>query len=260
MAKPEDCGLLDAANQAWSALTPAQRAIDPDSLAADPSLWPIQVTTTAPISCNFGKLPLGTEVVVLSVTSAGTDIAWPKSANGLNVGFDCTNAIDAARQLALVDPDQRPSRIAAALEGIMVDADGRPYHYDHPGDKKFFAFYFGASWCAPCHAFSPDFVKFLDDALPRHPELAAVLLSNDQQPDQMLAYMKEEKMPFPAVPLSDLNRSRLLSSYAAQMIPQLVIVDRFGKVLASNDDNHGNRGDPKDTIDALGKLLAAPAN
>jgi hypothetical protein len=83
-------------------------------------------------------------------------------------------------------------------------------------------------------------------------------MSNDEQPDQMLAYMKEEKMSFPAVPLKAWTQSSLLMGYAAEMIPQLVVVDRFGKVLASNDDLHGNRGDPKDTIDALGQLLTAP--
>ena len=139
----------------------------------------------------------------------------------------------------------------------MVDADGHPYRYEHLDDKKFFAFYFGANWCAPCHAFSPDFVKFADEALPKHPELAIVLMSNDPQPGPMLAYMKEEKMPFPAVPQTVLLQSSLLSSYAAQMIPHLIVVDRFGKVLATSDDASGNRSDPKDTIDALTKLLAA---
>lgn len=41
-------------------------------------------------------------------------------------------------------------------------------------------------------------------------------------------------------------------------IPQLIIVDRFGNILASNDDHPGNRGDPKDTIGALDQLLAQP--
>jgi nucleoredoxin len=258
MATVQDCGLLDAANQAWAALTPAQRAVDPDSLAADRSLWPLRVAATTGINCKFGKLPAGTEVGLLGVSSQGADIAWPNSPDRVTVDFGSTDVMARARQLALIDPNKRASRIAAALQGILVDADGKACHDEHLGDKKIFALYFGASWCAPCRAFSPDFVKFLDDALPRHPELAVVLLSNDQQPDQMLAYMKDEKMPFPAVPLKDWTQSSLLSGYAAEMIPQLVIVDRFGKVLASNDDNHGNRGDPKDTIDALGKLLTAP--
>jgi nucleoredoxin len=253
---PADCNLLGAANQAWAALTPAQRAIDPESLAADRSLWPLRVVTAIPITCKFGGLPAETEVGLASVSSSGVALAWPNSANVVTLDFGATDVITRARQLALLDPAQRPSPVAAALKGIMVDADGNAYQDDWAA-KKFFAFYFGANWCAPCHAFSPDLVKFMDDALPKHPELAAVLLSNDQQAGPMLAYMKEEKMPFPAVPLTKLNQSSYLSGYAGQMIPHLVIVDRFGTLLASDDDGHGNRVDPRDTIAILAKLLAA---
>jgi hypothetical protein len=71
--------------------------------------------------------------------------------------------------------------------------------------------------------------------------------------------MKEAQMPFPGVPPDVLLKSNILVGYSAQMIPQLVIVDRFGKVLASNDDHHGNRGDPKDTIGELDSLLKSQA-
>ena len=255
-AAPADVGLLDAANRAWAALTPAQRAVDPESLAADPSLWPVQVSTTSPITCQWGRLAEGTVVGLVSVTSHGPDVAWPNSPNRLNLNFGSTDVIARARHLALVAPAQRPSRIAAALQAIMVDADGRPYRDDHLGDKQFFALYFGASWCAPCHAFSPALVKYLDDALPKHPELAAVFLSDDKALPPMFAYMKQERMPIPAVPPQAVSQSTLLTTYASQLIPQLVIVDRFGRVLATSDDNHGNRIDPEETLGALTKLLA----
>jgi thiol-disulfide isomerase/thioredoxin len=254
---PEDCGLLDAANQAWAALTPAQRAVAPETLAGDLSLWPARVAATTQISCTFGKLPAGTELTLLTVSHQGLDVAWPNSANRLSIDFGSTDAIARARKLVLLAPDQRPSRIAAALQGILVDSDGKPYHDEHLNDKKFFALYFGAGWCPPCQAFSPDFVKFLNDAMPRHPELAVVFLSDDKQLADMLAYMKKEQMPFPAVPPNVVTHSSPLSNYEVQLIPHLVIVDRFGKALADNDDGRGNRIDPMDTVAALGKLLAA---
>jgi hypothetical protein len=258
-AEPGDCGLLDAANQAWTALTPAQRAVEPESLAADPSLWPLRVSTTAPISCKFGKLGVGTEVGLRGVSGKGAEIGWPDSPNWVNVDFAGTDLIGRARQLVLVEPAKRPSRIAAALHGVLVDSEGKAYPDDKLADKQIFALYFGANWCAPCHEFSPVLVKFLNDAMPKHPELAAVLLSNDDRPDQMLAYMTSERMPFPAVPLKDLNRSAVLSGFSARTIPHLVIVDRFGRVLASNDDDHGHRTDPEDTLGELTKRLEAPA-
>jgi hypothetical protein len=66
-------------------------------------------------------------------------------------------------------------------------------------------------------------------------------------------------MPFPGVPPAAVGKSSILMDYLAQMIPQLVIIDRFGRVLACNDDHHGNRGDPKDTIGQLDSLLKAQA-
>jgi len=254
---PADCGLLDAANAAWTALTPAQRALDPDSLAADPSLWPVQVTVTAPITCNFGRLPAGTIVTLLNLTAQKVGLCWPHSANRVSVDLASTDVLDRGRQLALVDPAQRPSRMAAALKGLLVDSSGHPFPEDQLEAKKYFAFYVGANWCAPCHEFSPDLVRFLDANLPKHPELQAVLLSNDPQPGPMLTYMQAEKMPFPAVPQTQLLQSTVLESYATRIIPHFVVVDRTGKILATNDDDRGNRSDPKDTLEALGKLLAA---
>jgi nucleoredoxin len=259
LATPEDCGLLDAANQAWAALTPGQRAVDPESLPGDPSLWPVKVATVVPISCNWGKLPPGTEAALLDVSSQGPHIAWPNSPNRLNLDFNSTDIVNRARQLVPIDPDKRPSRIAAALKGVMVDADAKPYQDDHLEDKKFYALYYGAGWCPPCRVFSPDLVKFADEALPKHPELAIVLLSNDHQPSEMFAYMKDEKMPFPAVLPAELDKSSLLSSYAAdtKLIPHIVIVDRFGKMIVDNADAQGNLTDATDTIAALDKLLNA---
>ena len=255
-ATPSDAGLLAAANQAWSALTPAQREIAPDTLAADPSLWPVRLKTVNPINCSLGKLPPGTEVPLYSVSPRGLEIGWPNSPNRLSLSFDSTDIFDRARRLVLVDRPDRPSRLAAALHGLLVNADGKPSDESGLAGKQIFALYFGAGWCAPCHAFSPDLVKYLTTAWPRHPELAVVFMSNDKQVAPMLQYMKEANMTFPAVPPGVLVQSPFLMKYAAEMIPQLIIVDRFGNILASNDDHRGNRGDPKETLAALDGLLA----
>ncbi len=257
-ASPAACHLLEAANQAWASLTPAQRAVDPVSLAANRALWPLQVTTNSPIRCQWGTLAPGTTVGVVAVSAHDVNLRWPDSARTVNVNFADTDVFARARQLASVPPAKRPSPIAAALQGVMVDADGQAYRDARLEDKQYFVFYFGASWCAPCHAFSPTLVKYLEATLPKHPELEAVFLSDDKAVGPMYAYMKEEKMPMPAVPPQAVNQSPLLVSYAANTIPQLVVVDRFGRVLATNDDNHGHRVDPEDTLGALSRILASP--
>jgi thiol-disulfide isomerase/thioredoxin len=255
-AKPENTNLLDAANQAWSALTPAQRAIDANSIAADQSLWPAKVTLSQTITYpQWGAMKAGTQTLVYSVTPQNITVDWPNSPNRINIDISATDLISQVRQLVLIDPDKRPSRIAAALDGILVDSDGKPYTDAQIQDKKYFAFYTGAGWCPPCQAFSPGLVKFASDALPKHPELAIVMLSNDKTESDMLAYMKQEQMPFPAVQLKDLNNSPLLITYSNEIIPDLVVTDRFGKIVATNVDPQGNRGDPADTIIALSSIL-----
>lgn len=83
-----------------------------------------------------------------------------------------------------------------------------------------------------------------------------MLISNDEEDAKMLAYMKEEQMPWPAVPLATLNRSPILLGYVGAGIPQLVIVDRYGKTLA-NSFERGRNVDPRRTMQALSELLAS---
>jgi thiol-disulfide isomerase/thioredoxin len=228
------------------------------SLPNDPSLWPLTVTTSTSINSSFGKLNAGTEVGVLRVAADGVEIAMPNSLNRLMVDFEGTDVLSRAKQLALTEPAKRPSRVVAAIEKILVTADGKPYPADQLESKKIFALYYGAGWCPPCRAFSPDFVKYVNETMPKHPELAVIFLNDDKQLPEMLAYMQQEKMPFPAANMKDWNQNSLLTSYSSQLIPQLVIVDRFGKQLATSDDNKGHRVDPKDTLAVLSKLLATP--
>jgi nucleoredoxin len=258
--RPQDCNFLDAANQAWSALTPAQRAIDATSLAADETLWPAQVTVEQPIKCQWGAMAAGTKVVLYGVNASNITIDWPNSNNRLNIDASMTDLILQARQLALLDPDKRPSRIAAALDGILVDSDGKPVHDPTLQNKKYFAFYSGAGWCPPCQAFSPDLVKYATATLPNHPELAFVMFNLDKTTPDMLAYMKQEQMPFPAVAMKDFTNCALLGFYSTEIIPDIVVCDRFGRIVATNIlDAQGTRGDPEDTLKALDKILNQPA-
>ena len=256
--KPESCGFVEAANESWAALTPAQRAVDPTTLANDPSLWPLTVTTNTSINSSFGKVAAGTEVGVNNVAADGVEIAIPNSLNRLQIDFEGSDILVRARKLAGVEPGKRPSRIVSALGKMLVTADGTPYHEDL-SNKQIFALYFGAGWCPPCRVFSPDFVKYVNETMPKHPELAVIFLNDDKQIPEMLTYMQQEKMPFPATNMKDWNKNNLLTSYSSQLIPQLVIVDRFGKVLATSDDNKGRRLEPKETLAALTRILSKPA-
>jgi len=81
------------------------------------------------------------------------------------------------------------------------------------------------------------------------------MLNEDKQVADMLKDMTQENMPWPAVPPDALPERVPITIYESGSIPQLVIVDRFGTVLADNCDDKGNFNDPMDTMHQLPKFL-----
>ena len=142
-----DCDLLDSANRMWAALTPAQRAIEPATLAADPSLWPVSTRTDSEIAVGNRQYQAGTEFGVVSVAANAVTLTAPDTNDGVSFPFCDTDVIARARALVLVDPQKRPSRIAAVLAKSMVDSGDKPFTNDKIDQVQIFAFYYGASWC-----------------------------------------------------------------------------------------------------------------
>lgn len=253
---PEDCDLLEGANLAWKALTPAQRAVDPALLAKDASLWPERATCIAGFQLEDGsELAPGSEYEFLSLAGQEVNLYSREHKTTLVAELGQTDLIARARQRALIEPDQRSSRIAAALGKNLVDAKGKPFAGE-VGKASVYALYFGASWCGPCRKFSPGLVKFMNETAAQNPRLLTVLLSSDQKDPDMLEYMSDEKMPWPAMPLATLNQTPLLASYSIGSIPHLVIVDRYGKVLTSSMQN-GRYVGPDKALTDLKQLLAS---
>lgn len=256
---PKACDLLESANRAWAALTPTQRAVDQRALLADASLWPQKVTCYSAFTMNDGtELPAGGEFDLINIDKQGVTLYSQQARAKVVAAIGETDVIARARQIALTDPSERPSRIARALDGLLVDAEGEPYEGQEVAQAEIYAFYYGASWCGPCKGFSPGFVEFINKVQPNNPKLAVVMMSNDNSDTAMIGYMKEESMPWPAVPHKSLGQSPLLLGYAGSGIPQLVIVDKNGKVLA--DTYVGGRYlGPQRVVGELTKMLNAGA-
>jgi len=255
---PTECDFLNAANAAWAPLTPAQRAIDKPTLLKDASLWPERVTCSGGFRLEDGTvIAPGSEFEFLSFDQEGVKFSAKEQHATLVAELTQTDLVKRARERAMLEPDKRPSHLAAVLKGL-VDAGGKPVTSPTVADAKVYALYFGASWCGPCRKFSPGFVQYVGGVSKDNPHLATVLLSNDKERADMLQYMTEEKMPWPAMPLETLMDSPLLLSYAGGSIPHLVILDRHGKVLASSIENGSYVGVDK-PFKMLQKLVASGA-
>ena len=120
---------------------------------------------------------------------------------------------------------------------------------------KYFAFYYSASWCPPCRAFTPDLVQFYNEFKPSHPDFELIFVGRDASDGDMVNYMKGDSMPWPAVWFQD-NDDRTLNAkqYMGSGIPDLVLVDATGRVLA--DSFHGgNYVGPRSVMQEIQRMV-----
>jgi thiol-disulfide isomerase/thioredoxin len=119
---------------------------------------------------------------------------------------------------------------------------------------KFYAVYFSAAWCGPCRQFTPGFITAYRELKQKHPNFEVVFVSNDRSAAEMAGYMRQDRMPWPALKFEQVKSSQL-QRYAGSGIPNLVLLDANGKVLA-----HSFRGQeylgPQHVLTEARRLLA----
>jgi nucleoredoxin len=123
--------------------------------------------------------------------------------------------------------------------------------------KKLIALYFSAYWCAPCRKFTPQLVEFYNRVAPQHPEFEIVFVSYDRSSMAMEDYMRETKMPWPAIDYAKLPDKGALKKYAGEGIPCLVLLDDGGKVISDTYAGE-NRLGPEKVLADLNSILAKP--
>lgn len=110
----------------------------------------------------------------------------------------------------------------------LVDAEGKTVDLATLKGKTV-AVYCSAHWCPPCRAFTPKLVKF---APAMKEKLAVVFVSCDETKEKMFSYMKETKMPWPAVPFKSAGGQAIMKEQGVNGIPTLVVYDKDGKLLS----------------------------
>jgi len=136
---------------------------------------------------------------------------------------------------------------------LMIMDDGTPRNLDTSklAGVKYWAFYYSASWCPPCRAFTPDLVSFYRDFKPSHPDFELIFVNDDRNEQDMLDYMTSDAMPWPAIWYADIDNPELeAKKYCGEGIPCLVLVDADGHVLSDTYQN-GQYTDPHHVIDDI---------
>lgn len=258
-----------------------------ESVAADKKIWPHRVTTTAPIDIPAGpktaarSLPSGTTLSVKEIKAEGividlddTDVLVPAASTDL-----LTRAGTIASQVRALSGSSSPglsfsngalsstapsagrtNQIASYLDDDLVSLEGgqlKKYNNTELLSKKYLLVYYSAHWCPPCRAFTPELVKWYNSASSQHAKFDLIFYSNDRSEDDMLTYMTDTNMPWPALEYRKTHLRNVLSKYAGPAIPDLVLLDDKGNVVSDSFQGSTYLG-PVNVLNDLARLLQNP--
>lgn len=157
------------------------------------------------------------------------------------------------------DPDKAyDTPVMKALQSGLVKLNGREleaFTLADPGKIEVVAFYSSASWCGPCHAFTPDLARSYSSLKRKYDNFELILLSADNDRASWEGYVKEYKMPFPALDFDAASaKGELRAGKNSNFIPAIHIVARDGTVL--DDSSAGARA----SLENLEKILKEKAS
>jgi nucleoredoxin len=136
---------------------------------------------------------------------------------------------------------------------LIESKNGKPVPYEAAETKpEFTAIYYSAHWCPPCRALTPKLVTWYKNTKARFKNFELVFASSDKDEAAMMEYMKEDKMPWPAIRFDE-KKSSGVGKYAAGGIPYLVLLDKDGKDLTGLSENEWQH--PSKVMPEIEKIL-----
>jgi len=152
------------------------------------------------------------------------------------------------------------SIMGSLRDKLILCRDGTISRAEEGGleNKKLIALYFSAHWCGPCRKFTPQLVEYYNKVAPLHPEFEIIFVSCDRSRFNWETYMREARMPWPAIDYDQLPGLAGLKQLGGDGIPSLVLLDATGHLLSNSYDGARYLG-PKKVMGDLEKIFAGGA-
>lgn len=149
--------------------------------------------------------------------------------------------------------------LGATLRNDLVSFKNNAVTFQKGDDlagKKYVALYFSAHWCGPCRQFTPKLVQWYEANRGKAAQFEVVFVSSDTSAQMQAQYIKEDKMPWPAVDWSRATTKQLKQKYCGPGIPCLVVIDETGKVVSDSYEGKRYLG-PGKVLQDLSRLIGA---
>jgi nucleoredoxin len=187
------------------------------------------------------------QLELLEVTGEGDAMSGVfKMQNGTQVTLKAADLSEAdAKRLAEwkpapaapAAPPAKPSVFDKMLDGNLLILDGKRLKKHEPVSKptQYYVFYYTASWCPPCQAFSPSLVEFYNKN--KNDKFELVLITSDRSEDAMEGYAAEKKMPWPQLKQSDAPSFKEKHDHGVKGIPSVIVCNLEGEIISRNGRN-----------------------
>jgi len=184
------------------------------------------------------------ELDLVSVTdSAGAKTGEFKMRNGKSVSLAASSLTEAdAKLLAEWKPVEIPPSTPAvvsvfdeALKGNLQKLSGKSLKsYKEPVTAaKYFIFYYTASWCGPCHQYTPSLVAFYNKN--KNPNFEIVVITSDSEEAAMEEYAVESKMPWLFLKMVKAPPFKKNFPHQVTGIPSVITCDVNGNIISRTE-------------------------
>ncbi|HEY5551487.1 MAG TPA: hypothetical protein VIK52_06350 [Opitutaceae bacterium] len=250
---PEECDALEVARAGYAKLTPKQRRLTFGSLVSSKELWPLKVVLNQTFDLGGGRVVrAGDEMTVLDfqagkllVKSEALNVQFHVAPQATDIMAQCRRFVEdesagprlVATQKAAEERLKARGIVVTELDGRLVNSvTAKPQPLDEAALPKYIVFLRGSSTCTITRGFMPSMVKFYNEQKPRHPEFEVVYIMTES-PGDTGKFAREAGFSWRAVEYESTGYMPSVSRQIDGKLPQLIVMDRNGKVLANGIQN-----------------------